>query len=58
MKLRVVLMCLSSMVTMVLAQEDEYDGELFDTTEVVLPPGEGYQSLFEALFCVICKKVM
>ena len=57
MKLRVVMMCLSSMVTMVLARGDEYTGELFDTTEVVVPPGEGYQSLFEDLFLLFVRKL-
>ena len=38
--MRVLGMFLSSMVGMAINQDDEYDEELFETTEVVVPPGE------------------
>jgi hypothetical protein len=34
------LVLLASLVAKVLTQEEDYEGELFDTTEAVLPPGE------------------
>ena len=37
------LVFITSLVAKVLTQEEDYEGELFDTTEAVLPPGEGYQ---------------
>ena len=33
-------MILSSMVGMAINQDEEYDEELFETTEVVVPPGK------------------
>jgi hypothetical protein len=41
------LVFLTSLVAKVLTQEEDYEGELFDTTEAVLPPGEGYQSFIK-----------
>ena len=44
MKVLTLLSYLISLVAKGLTQEEDYEGELFDTTEAVLPPGEEYQS--------------
>ena len=41
------LVFLTILVAQVLTQEEDYEGELFDTTEAVLPPGEGYQLVID-----------
>ena len=44
MKVLTLLVFLTSLVAKVLTHEEDYEGGLFDTTEAVLPPGEGHQS--------------
>ena len=44
MKVLTLLGFLTSLVVKGLTQGEDYEGELFDTTEAVLPPGEGHQS--------------
>ena len=41
------MVCLAILGATVLTQEEDYEGELFDTTEAVLPPGEGNISFID-----------
>ena len=44
MKVLTLLSYLISLVAKGLTQEEDYEGEMFYTTDAVLPPGEGHQS--------------